>query len=148
MRIERATPDQAPQLFDIMVRATEAGCASHYPPDILAIWHQGRSVGGMAGVIADGGVYCLTDQAQIRGFVHLDKSEIVGLFVHSSDHRKGYGAALFRFAAGTIRERPVRVNATLNAVPFYEKQGCRRMGLASVRRHERDIYIMRMEWDA
>jgi GNAT superfamily N-acetyltransferase len=144
-RIERATADQASLLFEIMVRATELGCAPCYPREIVSIWHKGRSVEGMAGVIAQGGVYVLIDGEAVRGFVHIGDSEVVGLFVHPDDQRKGYGTELFRFAVGKMPARPILVKATLNAVPFYAKLGCRKVGMESVRRHDRDIYVERME---
>jgi len=144
-RIDRATVAQAARLFDIMIEATNVGCAPSYPPEIMAIWHKGRSAEGMAGVIAKAEVFSLIDGGIVRGFVHVDGAEIVGLFVHPDDHRKGYGADLFRFAVEKIGVRPVLIRATLNAVPFYAKLGCRVVALEAVRRHDRDIYVQRME---
>ena len=144
-RIESATAGQAGRLFDIMVRATELGCAAFYPPEVISIWHKGRSVEGMAGVIAQGGVYVLIDEQAVRGFVHFKDSEIVGLFVHPDDQRKGYGTELFRFAVGKMPVRPILIKATLNAIPFYAKLGCRKVRTESVRRHEHDIYVVRMK---
>ena len=144
-RIDRATTGQADRLFEIMVRATEVGCAPSYPPEVIAIWHKGRSVEGMAGIIARADVYSLTDGEVVRGFVHMGDLEVVGLFVHPDDQRKGYGTELFRFAIGKIGARPVLVKATLNAVQFYAKLGCRKVATESVRRHDHDIYVERME---
>ena len=144
-RIESATADQAGRLFDIMVRATELGCAAFYPPEVISVWHKGRSVDGQAGVIAQGGVYVLIDEQVVRGFVHFSDSEVVGLFVHPDDQRKGYGTELFRFAVGKMHARPILVKATLNAVPFYAKFGFRKVGMELIRRHDHDIYVERME---
>jgi len=143
--IDRATPDQAERLFEIMVQATEVGCATWYPPEVIRIWHMGRSVEGMAGVIAEADVYCLSHGDAVRGFVHAGDSEIVGLFVDPEDHGKGYGTELFRFATDKIGTRPIIVKATLNAVPFYARFGCRKVAMESVRRHDHDIYVERME---
>ncbi len=144
--ISKATRDQAERLFEIMVKATEIGCAPSYPAEIIQIWHKGRSAEGMAGMIAEGNLYSLGDDGVVRGFVHFSDSEILGLFVHPDDHGKGYGSALFRFAVERIKTRPVVLKATLNAVPFYEKLGCRSVAYELVRRHDRDIYVNRMEW--
>jgi GNAT superfamily N-acetyltransferase len=144
-KIESATVDQASRVFDIMIRATELGCAPSYPPEVMSIWHKGRSVEGMAGVIAQGGVYVLIRGEAVRGFVHIKDSEVVGLFVHPDDQRKGYGTELFRFAVGKIHVRPVLVKATLNAASFYAKLGCRKVRTESTRRHDHDIYVERME---
>lgn len=144
-RIESVTVDQASRVFGIMVRATELGCAAFYPSEVIAIWHRGRSVEGMAGVIAEGDIYVLIEEQVVRGFVHFRDSEVVGLFVHPDDQRKGYGTELFRFAVGKMHARPILIKATLNAVPFYAKLGCRKVRTELVRRHERDIYVERME---
>ena len=143
--IDKATPDQAGRLFELMVRATEIGCALFYPPEVISIWHKGRSVEGQAGVIAEGHIYSLQDEGAVRGFVDVGDSEVVGLFVHPDDHRKGYGTALFRFAVDMIGTRPILVLATLNAVPFYSTLGCRKVATELVRRHDHDIYVQRME---
>jgi GNAT superfamily N-acetyltransferase len=143
--IDRSAPDQAERLFEIMVRATEVGCSPSYPPEVIAIWHKGRSVEGMLGVIADVDIYTLVDDGIPRGFVHIGDAEVVGLFVHPDDHRKGYGTDLFRFAVDKIGTRPILVLATLNAAPFYSKLGCHKVATELVRRHDHDIYVERME---
>jgi len=144
-RIDRSTPDQAERLFAIMMRATEVGCATCYPPEVIAIWLKGRSVEGMARVIAEADVYSLVDDDVVRGFVHVGNAEVEGLFVHPDDHRKGYGTELFRFAVAKIATRPILVKASLNAVSFYSRLGCRKVATEAVRRHDHDIYVERME---
>lgn len=136
---------QASRLFDILIQATELGCAVCYPPEVISIWRKGHSVEGMASIIAQGGVYVLIDEEAVRGFVHITGSEVVGLLVHPDDQRKGYGTELFRFALDKIRVRPILVKATLNAAPFYAELGCVKVRTESVRRHEHDIYVERME---
>jgi GNAT superfamily N-acetyltransferase len=143
--IDKATPDQAERLFDIMVRATDVACSSWYPPEVIRIWHKGRSAEGMADVITGADVYCLSDGDAVRGFVHVGDSEIVGLFVDPDEQGKGYGTELFQFATLKICTRPIVVKATLNAVPFYSKLGCRKVAMEAVRRHDHDIYVERME---
>ena len=102
-QIDKATTDQAERLFEIMVKATEAGCAPFYPAEVINIWHKGHSTKGMAGVIAEEKMHSLTDDGVVRGFVHIADSEVMGLFVHPDDHHKGYGSALFRFAISKIQ---------------------------------------------
>ena len=57
--IIKANSEQAKQLFDIMVRATEIGCSPFYPSEIISIWHKGRSVEGMADFIGQSNIYCI-----------------------------------------------------------------------------------------
>jgi len=143
--IKRATTEQSARLFEIMVKATEAGCASFYPPEIIEIWHKGRTAEGMAEVIEKSEFYYLVDEEIIRGFVNINDTELLGLFVWPDDHGKGYGKELFHFGINKILNRPVIIKATLNAVPFYSSLGCRKKGVEAVRRHGHDIYVHRME---
>ena len=143
--IVRATPDRAEELFEIMVRATEVGCGPSYPPEVIAVWHAGRSASGMRTVLEGSDVHALVDDGVARGFVHVEDAEIRGLFVRPDDHGKGYGTDLFRFAVGRIGTRPIVVRATLNAVPFYARLGCAKVATELVRRHDRDLYVERME---
>lgn len=99
----------------------------------------------MVAAILKGDVYSLWDDGLVRGFVHIDSAEIAGLFVDPVDHRRGYGRQLLRFARDKIVVRPIVVKATLNAVPFYAKLGFRAVATESVRRHDHDIYVVRME---
>lgn len=132
--------------MDIMVRATEVGSVDFYPEDIITIWHIGRSADGLGRIIEAQEVYYLVEEDVIRGYVHFNGTEIVGLFVDPNEHRKGYGKDLFNFAVRSIPERPVTLKATLNAVPFYSRMGCRKVRMDLIRRHDRDIYIQLMEY--
>jgi len=128
-----------------MVRAVEVGCAPYYPPEVIAIWNKGRSVEGQAGVIAEGHLYSIQEDGIVRGFVDIGNAEVVGLFIHPDDHRKGYGTDLFRFAVDKLGTRPILVLSSLNAAPFYARLGCHKMATELVRRHDHDIYVERME---
>lgn len=145
--ISRATPDQAGRILQIMKRATEDCCSSHYPPEIIAIWHKGRSVEDMAKTIASQFVFSAHDREKLCGFIQLHESRIVGLFVDPELQGKGYGTALFRFAEEAISTRPIRFRSTLNAVTFYEKLGCIKLALNTLRRHDRDIYFQEMAFN-
>lgn len=89
--------------------------------------------------------YVLEDESEARGYVHLGEGKIIGLFVDPEHHGKGYGKALFDFARNEIRERPIKILATLNAVDFYAKFGFEKVAMQTVRRNERDIYVWEME---
>jgi GNAT superfamily N-acetyltransferase len=145
-KIIKANSEQAKQLFDIMVRATEIGCRLFYPSEIISIWHKGRSAEGMADFIGQTNIYCILSKNTIRGFVHFDDTEIIGLFIDPDYHRKGYGSELFHFSVDKIKNRPIIIKSTLNAVSFYLRMGCHCVSTELVRRHDRDIYVKNMEW--
>ena len=72
-KINKATPDQAKRLFEIMVQATVVGCAQSYPHEVIAIWHKERSAEGMLGVIAESDIYTLVDGDVPRALKHLEE---------------------------------------------------------------------------
>ncbi len=143
--INRATDGDASRLFDILVEATQVGCIDYYPEEIINDWHRGRTKRGMKGIIAGETFYVLSEDGEIKGFVHLNDREVIGLFVDPKEHGKSYGRALLLFALKEIKERPVKVFATLNAVEFYAKFGFEKVKLLVVRRNERDIYVWEMK---
>ncbi len=142
--ISKASTKDAIRLFEILSAATTAGGIGYYPQDIINDWHAGRSAAGMREVLLSETFYNLLDEGEIKGYVHLGNAEIVGLFVDPKDHGRGYGRDLIHFAIKEIRDRPVKVLATLNAVDFYAKFGFEKVDMRVVRRHERDIYVWEM----
>jgi GNAT superfamily N-acetyltransferase len=142
--IRKAAAGDASRLFEILVGATAAGSAGYYPEDIIRDWHAGRTVRGMAEVLAHETFFVLSDEGEVKGYVHLGSGEIVGLFVDPKEHGKGYGKALLQFAIKEVTERPVKVYATLNAVEFYARYGFAKVQMRAIRRHERDIYVWEM----
>ena len=121
--ISKATDGDAARLFSILVEATQVGCIGYYPEEIIDDWHRGRTMRGMREVISNETFYTLSEDEKIKGYLHLNDQEVVGLFVDPKEHGKKYGKALLLFALKEIKERPVKVYATLNAVGFYSKFG-------------------------
>ena len=142
--ISKAATKDAIRLFEILVAATRSGGEGYYPEAIINDWHAGRTAAGMREVLISETFYNLLDEGEIKGYVHLGDKEIVGLFVDPEQHGKGYGRDLLHFALKEIRDRPVKVLATLNAVDFYAKFGFEKVAMRVVRRHERDIYVWEM----
>ena len=142
--IRKAKDGDADRLFSILVEATQAGCIGFYPEEISDDWHRGRTARGMREVVAKETFYTLSEYDGVKGFLHLNDQEIVGLFVDPKEHGKRHGRALLLFALKEIKERPIKVYATLNAVGFYTKFGFEKVKLVVVRRNERDIYVWEM----
>ncbi len=143
--ITNARLGDAPRIFEILVQATSVGGIGYYPEQILKDWHRGRSLTGMREFLMEERVFTLHDEDEIKGFIHITDNEVVGLYVHPDDHGKGYGGSLLFHGLNEIRERPVVVRATLNAVDFYAKFGFKKVKFGINRRNERDIYVWIME---
>ena len=129
-----------------MLDSTIKGCSKHYPKEIIDIWHLGRTEEAMGEVINDQKVYVKIDNSNACGFVHFDESEIIGLFINPMFYKQGCGRELFEFSLNQIKNRPIEVYSTLNAIGFYERMGCIRNSPCLVRRHERDIYVEHMRY--
>ena len=98
-----------------MVAATEIGCAPCYPAEIIRIWHKGRSIEGMASVIAEQNVYSLRDDGVIRGFVHISESEVVGL-IHANASKADISKAIHDAIAGRIGSMIRRIGVNRDVV--------------------------------
>jgi GNAT superfamily N-acetyltransferase len=143
--IRKAMAGDASSMFNILVHATESGSEGFYPEDIILDWHRGRTSRGMAEVLLSEIFYVLVDDHEVKGYVHITEKEILGLFVDPSEHGKGYGKGLLMFALKEIKERPITILSTLNAVEFYAHFGFKKVKMKSIRRHDRDIYVWEMK---
>lgn len=132
-------------MFSILVNATEVGSVGYYPEDIIQEWHRGRTSKGMAEVLLSETFYVLQENKEIKGYIHINAYKILGLFVDPSEHGKGYGKALLKFALNEIKERPIKILATLNAVEFYDHFGFKKVLLKAICRRDRDIYVWEMQ---
>ncbi len=98
--------------------------------------------------IAKKEMYVFEDHGEILGFSHVVPGEVVALFVSPSYARKGIGTALMQHALPYARHNwkgPIKLESTLNAVPFYETSGFRKTGESVTRRNNVEIPIVLME---
>jgi len=115
-----------------ITRAAIAGLAKDfYSPAQLADWTAGRMPDYYEQAIARGGVTVATDATQVLGFVDAAPGIILRLYVRPEMARHGIGGRLL--AAGLEQAMkdhagPVRVDASLNAAPFYARHGFREVG--------------------
>lgn len=120
--------------------------SASYPQEIMDIWfrYEPHEHEHWRVEIESKAVYILRSDSEICGWVMFDEQELHGLFVKSSCQGQGFGREMFEFAVTHMTKRPVKILATLNAVPFYECMGCLAEGMSVVRRTERDIYVVNM----
>lgn len=82
------------------------------------------------------------------GFSHIVPGEIVALFISPQCARKGIGTTLMKHAMPIARqdwEGPIRLEATLNAVLFYESLGFKRIRELMAQRNNTAIPVVEME---
>jgi GNAT superfamily N-acetyltransferase len=126
--IRAASPKDIPILQQIHAAAIQEGCRNDYTPNQLQAWvgqltptfYQNHLLGGLFYVTVEG--------EEIQGFGKLDlvNAEIPFLFTHPHLFGQGIGKSLLqKLETLAVKQgiESLRLLATLNAIPFYEKQG-------------------------
>ncbi|AWH53010.1 GNAT family N-acetyltransferase [Stenotrophomonas sp. ESTM1D_MKCIP4_1] len=127
MHFRTGTPDDVATLWALRTRCVRETCSSHYPPDVIAPWSASPPPAQYARLLAQGGCVVAEDAAGgLLGFGVFDAAgnEIDALFVDPDKGGQGIGQALMQcLLAMADPARDVVLSASLNAVPFYQRQG-------------------------
>lgn len=124
--VRPAEREDAPAILAVHRESFLTLCATHYEPDVLAHYFANKTVAGYHPAIDRREMLVCQRGAEIIGMAHAVPGEIAGLFVHPDAARQGVGRLLMQHAlplAMQDHSGPVRLEATLNAVPFYERCG-------------------------
>ncbi|KAF1016307.1 MAG: putative N-acetyltransferase YafP [Stenotrophomonas maltophilia] len=102
-------------------------CSSHYAREVITPWSASPPPVQYARLLDEGGcVVAEDDSGALLGFGVLDArgNEMDALFVDPDHGGRGIGQALMqRLLAMADPAREVVLSASLNAVPFYQRQG-------------------------
>lgn len=113
-------------VFDITRRAMAGLATAHYPAANLANWLGTRTPAYYEAAIAQGGMVVAERDGTLLGFVDAAPGTITRLYVLPAAAGTGLGGKLLAAGlkiANTAHTGPIRVEATLNAEPFYRKHG-------------------------
>ncbi|OQA33303.1 MAG: putative N-acetyltransferase YafP [Betaproteobacteria bacterium ADurb.Bin341] len=96
--------------------------------------------------ISTGAIFVAELGELVIGFSEGVPGEVVAVFVDPNFANRGIGGLLLGHALRLARgsEQPVRLEATLNAVPFYERFGFTQGERSVVRRNEIEVPIVVM----
>ena len=127
--IRRGVESDAESLFRIHVDAVESQCAATYSEEQIRRWFEGRNAAEYVGHLSRGRIWVATAAELLLGFTECWPGHIDRMFVSRWAAGRGVGGNLIRFAltrAFSEGFAAVKIEATLNAQPFYEKHGFRK----------------------
>ena len=134
--VRRALPDDAEAVCAVHKASVRGLCAGRYSPEQIEAWIGDRRPERYRHAVTEGGEAMVVAErrggggAGIVGFASLQGAEVVAVYVSPAAAGRGTGAALLRAIEREARARGVdrlHLSASLNAVPFYEAMGYRRV---------------------
>ena len=131
-----ATLGDREAIFRIHMDSVKTLCAGHYSREVIRRWFEGRSPADYTGAIDYGGDWILSVQNEPVAFIEFFTKSISMLYVHSDFTGRGIGRLLMEHALATMPGDQGRISleALINATPFYEKFGFRKVGDGHLRR--------------
>lgn len=132
IEIRRATRADAQAAFTIRREAIRAHCIGPYSREDMLIWTQGELSEGYADLVEQHFYLACVDQTPVATIMlGPERGELGALFVLPGAMGQGIARQLVRHLEGLAREAGwtrLRLDATLNAAPFY--RGCGFVGKA------------------
>lgn len=127
VRLRVGGAEEADRLWVLRTRCVRELCSSAYPPEVIAPWSASPPPEHYRALLAAGGCVIAEDTDGVLlgyGVIDLAGNEIDALFVDPDRGGQGIGQALMqRLLALADPTREVVLSASLNAVPFYQRQG-------------------------
>ena len=126
--VRPAEVSDAPAIHRLHTCSMQILCRSHYTPVQLARWLGCRQPAGYLPAIERHELFVATLATQIVGFGHALPGAIAAIFVDPAWLGKGIGRQLVQHGLRVAQDptdRPVYLEATLNACSFYERCGFR-----------------------
>lgn len=139
--IRLATAQDALAIHELHTRSVRGLCSADYPKEVIDGWLEGRSPEGYKGITKHE-MFVYERGGKMLGWSHVRPDMLVALFVDPEHSRQDIGRALFEHALQFIRRhmcKPIEFEATLTAVPFYERCGCTRLRTSTIRKNQVDV---------
>ncbi len=129
--IRPAIATDAEAIFAITQAAVEGLARDHYSPQQIAGWMGDRTPETYRPEAACGRIKVAELAGRVVGYVDALPGELTRLFLLPAVAGQGLGKALLRVGLAQARQGhqgPLRLEATLNAAPFYARNGFRTVG--------------------
>ncbi len=126
--VRRATEIDCQAILRVHIRAVREIANSHYTSEEVAAWARLREPEHYAESIREKEFYIAEENGVIVGFGTLNQmqSEIEAVYVSPEVVRRGVGKAILQKLEERARDlsiKSLKMNASLNAVPFYKSAG-------------------------
>lgn len=136
MFVRTASSDDLESIAVLHRESISELCKGHYSGEQLAEWTAVLRTAAYSAMLSTRVVLVAEQGATLLGFGVLDAEDslINATYVNPSATRRGVGrrlVAAMEAAASAVGCTQVRLNATLNAVPFYEALGYADLGAAT-----------------
>ena len=152
VNIRLARPEEAELLLQIHHASVQGLCAGQYDAEQIAHWFDGRDAGIYTQGIAQQRLWlaCAPDPV---GFIEVDEHSIDKLFVLPQAAGLGVGKLLLLHGLAFLQaqgQREIEIDATLTAVPFYQKHGFEPMAQTLSKHGAEDarLPVVRMRWSS
>src|SRR5262245_32693031 len=138
-------------LFDLTWALVKGLAKDHYAPEVIASWMGERTLAYYEELIANGHMIVAERNGVIVGFVDAEPGWLLRLFILPNASGSGLGRHLLQIGIEQARRGhhgPIKTEATLNAVGFYERHGFKIRGKGYARSDNvggAQIPIMQME---
>ncbi len=131
MNIRQMQESDGQAIYELHIASIKQFCSPFYTPDAIQAWIDLKSPNDYK-TNQDNIILVAQSDDEVVGFAHvrLSQKAIKGLYIKPGFEGKGFGKALLREIEKMARESGVEkleLNATLNAVGFYEAMGYRKI---------------------
>jgi GNAT superfamily N-acetyltransferase len=127
LTIRKANSNDVLDAWDIRKSSVHAGCAEHYPKADLSAWVDGAPTDKWASVV-ERDFYVAVDHGLVvgTGMLTLASGQVDAIFVRPAHMGRGVGRKMLDFLEALAANQgldAMRLDATLNAAPFYRRCG-------------------------
>jgi putative acetyltransferase len=137
LNLRQATEADAPRLHELHTISVRTICSKHYAPEVIDGWLLNRRPHGYLPPIQRGDIFVAEYFSNIVGFGEAVPGMIIAVYVDPTAVERHVGSAIMLHALNIARTGyvgPIHLEATLNAVGFYERFGFREVKRVSVQR--------------
>jgi GNAT superfamily N-acetyltransferase len=146
-QIRTAVPTDARAICDLHISTVRTLCAPFYEPRVIDGWLRGRVPDGYVRGINKGRIFVAEANGEIVGWGEAHPGEVDAVFVDPRHARHGIGSLLMSTALEKAANAggTIKVESTLNAVPFYQRFGFELVRHGTQRRNDVDVPVATME---